>query len=97
MSTLHLVNKAHPASNALASCLAHCRSGDSVLLIEDGVYGAVAAVWPADALPGVSLFVIADDVEARGLMARLHPDFQAVDYHGFVSLAASHQPIVTWF
>lgn len=40
MSTLHTVNKSPFEKNALKSCLGHLCSGDAVLMIEDGVFGA---------------------------------------------------------
>ena len=41
MSTLHTVNKSPFGNGTLLSCLNHCKPGDAVLLIEDGVYGAL--------------------------------------------------------
>ena len=43
LSTLHTVNKSAFSSDALASCLRMARSGDVILLMEDGVYNAVQA------------------------------------------------------
>ena len=41
MSTLHTVNKSPFATQALVSCLNHAKAGDTVLMIEDGVYGGL--------------------------------------------------------
>jgi tRNA 2-thiouridine synthesizing protein B len=98
MTTLHLVNRAHPASDALTACLAHCTAGNSVLLIGDGVYNAGAAVL--DSLcdpPDVTIYALSADVTARGLDYRLAASVQRVNYDGFVSLCAAHQPVITWF
>lgn len=51
LSTLHTVNKSAFGSDALASCLRVARSGDAILLLEDGVYNAV----DASALVGAGL------------------------------------------
>ncbi len=103
MSTLHLVNKAWPASNALVSCLAHCGDGDAVLLIEDGVYAAGNDCWRevtgrVNGMPAaVTVSVLDRDLAARGMTSRIAPAFSIVDFDGFVALAAAHQRVVTWF
>ena len=38
---LHTVNKSPFERDALGSCLRHAKKGSEVLLIEDGVYGAI--------------------------------------------------------
>ena len=39
---LHTVNKSPFTDNSLQSCIRCCQAGQAILLIEDGVYGAVA-------------------------------------------------------
>jgi tRNA 2-thiouridine synthesizing protein B len=39
---LHTVNKSPFERNTLESCLRHAKNGSAVLLIEDGVYAAIA-------------------------------------------------------
>jgi tRNA 2-thiouridine synthesizing protein B len=97
--TLHLVNRPWPATDALARCIAHCRAGDNIVLIEDGVLGAVAATWTQLAPPGnaVTLYAITDDVTARGISDYLAPACNVIDYDAFVALAVAHTPVVTWF
>lgn len=46
---LHTVNKSPFERNALESCLQHAKKGSSVLLIEDGVYGAIKGPSPPSA------------------------------------------------
>ena len=41
MSMLHIVNKSPFERVAFESCLAHANAGDSILMIEDAVVGAV--------------------------------------------------------
>jgi tRNA 2-thiouridine synthesizing protein B len=99
MSTLHLVNRPWPATDALARCIAHCRAGDNIVLIEDGVLGAVAETWAQLAPAGntVTLYAIIDDVTARGISDYLAPACNVIDYDAFVALAVAHTPVVTWF
>ena len=47
---LHTVNKSPFATNSLQTCLGLARSGSAILLIEDGVYGALAGTAAAEAV-----------------------------------------------
>ena len=87
MPTLHLVNKAI----ALPACLKVADDHDAVLLLEDGVYAAVANL-----APDRPLNALAPDVAARGLTDRLAPQVQVVTDAQFVALVERHQPVVTW-
>ena len=100
MSTLHTVNKSPFATNALLSCLMHCKDGDAVLMIEDGVYGAlngsgVAEVVVAQA-KSVSIYALTGDVAARGLEGKTLTEVGSVDYAGFVDLVAKHDRTQNW-
>lgn len=101
MSTLHTVNKSPFANGSLISCLGHCKDGDAVLMIEDGVYGALAgsqiAAQVAAKAANVSLFVLNPDADARGLSAQQRlSEVGAVDYDGFVDLVAKHDRTQAW-
>ncbi|MCA0869238.1 sulfurtransferase complex subunit TusB [Seohaeicola saemankumensis] len=101
MSTLHTVNKSPFATRDLQSCLDHCRDGDAVLMIEDGVYGALAGTAVSDAVSAragaLKIYVLTPDVNARGLPeARLSDVVTGVDYDGFVDLVTSHDRTQAW-
>lgn len=101
MSTLHTVNKSPFGDSAFNSCLAHCKPGDGVLLIEDGVYGAVtgsAVAANVEARAGdVSFYVLDGDARARGLAAgKLIQQVKPVGYDGFVDLVAKHDRTQSW-
>ncbi len=101
MGTLHTVNKSPFATGALLSCIAHAKDGDTVLMIEDGVYGASSGTNVSDALAArsgaVSLCVLGPDFTARGLdNARLLDGIKSVDYAGFVELAANSDRTQAW-
>lgn len=100
MSTLHTVNKSPFATTTLASCLNHALEGDAILLIEDGVYGAVVGTDMAKALAdtkGVSLYALSGDLAARGIdTARLVKGMKPIDYAGFVALATEHDRAQAW-
>jgi tRNA 2-thiouridine synthesizing protein B len=95
--TLHTFNKS-PAQGAamLAQCLLALAPGDSLLFIEDAVYAALAGGLP-DTLPqDVRLYVLSEDLAARGISARIRPEFSRVDYQGFVALCLQHARVVNW-
>ena len=101
MSTLHTVNKSPFATGTLLSCLNHCKPGDAVLLIEDGVYGALEGSSVAGnvraSLGSVALYVLQGDVNARGLDAgKILQDVKSVGYDGFVDLVAEHDRTQSW-
>jgi tRNA 2-thiouridine synthesizing protein B len=101
MSTLHTVNKSPFSTGSLQSCLNHVKDGDAVLMFEDGVYGAAQGTSIADAVAAksgsVSVYVLQGDADARGIeAARLIKGVSAVDYAGFVELAASHDRTNNW-
>ena len=101
MSTLHTVNKSPFATQTLMSCLNHCKDGDAVLMIEDGVYGALASSGMADFVRAktgtVSIYVMSPDAEARGLAKeKLLGEVAGVDYAGFVDLVTQHDRTQSW-
>lgn len=101
MSTLHTVNKSPFATGTLQSCLDHCADGDAVLMIEDGVYGALAGTGIAAAVQAragtVSVYVLNEDAAARGLVAdKMIGEVAGVGYDGFVDLVAQHDRTQAW-
>lgn len=96
---LHIVNKSPLCSSTLDSCLNTATGGD-LLLIEDAVYAATqgSAVESRlrEAMSRFKVHVLMPDLEARGLGDRLMADVEAVDYAGFVSLAASNNSCQSW-
>lgn len=98
---LHLINKSPFERNALDSCLRLARSGSSILLIEDGVYAALANAAHAGKIIGrmddFSFYVLGPDVAARGLSdAPLIEGIDVVDYEGFVDMVAEHDATQSW-
>ena len=94
MSTLHTINKTSTHS-ALSSCLKVARNGDSILLIEDGVYASSQLCQSP--LEGVALYALHEDLLARGLDAStLSGTIKTVDYNVFVDLVCQHQRCVSW-
>ena len=97
---LHTVNKSPFERNALESCLTHAQKGSAVLLIEDGIYGAVKGTAFSkrmeEALKSVTVYALSPDVETRGVQGRLIDGIKLVDYGGFVDLVTQHQAVQSW-
>src|SRR5579871_5148677 len=101
MGPLHTVNKSPHSSTALASCLAHATDDAAILLIEDGVYAALATGSPVPALVAAAargaVYALQPDLAARGLAeAKLIAGTKLVGYDGFVDLAAERPSTLAW-
>lgn len=102
MSTLHTVNKSPFEQRTLNACIEICQPGDALLLVENGVYGALAASPEADALAAlrdrqVKIFALAADLQARGLSERLSDQVGVVGYEEFVRLCVAHDTTQSWY
>lgn len=97
---LHTVNKSPFGNNSLESCLAHAKSGSAVLLIEDGVYGAMKGTSFADklqqAMGNVTIYALGPDLKARGVADKVMDGVKVVDYAGFVDLAVENDKVQAW-
>jgi tRNA 2-thiouridine synthesizing protein B len=98
---LHTVNKSPFATSTLQSCLAHASKGDAVLLIEDGVLGALKGtivsgdIWSKRV--DLLFYVLGPDAAARGLTKdRMIDGINIIDYAGFVDLAEKHKSSQAW-
>ena len=98
MPALHLVAASPDSSAGLQSCLRCAAEDDAVLLIGNGIYGAVAGPFHRSARrAGVTRwFALEADVAARGMHGHLAESVTLVDDAAFVDLVATHQPIVSW-
>ncbi|MBN8507777.1 MAG: sulfurtransferase complex subunit TusB [Burkholderiales bacterium] len=97
---LHIVNKSHTQTSALASCLRFAKDGHALLLTEDAVYAATAAgaggSGLAAAVERLQVHVLQPDVEARGMAGKLIDGVRCVGYDGFVDLVAEHSTNQSW-
>jgi tRNA 2-thiouridine synthesizing protein B len=97
---LHTVNKSPMRDDAMRQCLSVAAPGSTVLLLEDGVYGALRGASFAraitEALDRLRVFALAPDVAARGLDTRLVEGVELVDFNGFVRLATECDAVVSW-
>lgn len=101
MSTLHTVNKSPFERDSLASCIRLASKGHAILLIEDGVFGAMSGTDHSDmvksAMENASIYVLGPDLAARGMSEdRVIDGIQVVDYSGFVDLTKQHSTCQSW-
>lgn len=96
MSTLHIVCTSPFTDQALQRCLTLAAAGDSVLLIEDGVYAAHAAGGNAEKpTDDIAWYALDTDLKARGI-TQILPDVTVADYHDFVALVCRCKNSVSW-
>lgn len=97
---LHIVNKSPFQANALESCLRLASKGSTILLIEDGVYGATqGTTWEGkvkEALADHAIYALSNDVDARGMQGKVIDGIKLVDYTGFVDLVADNANLQSW-
>ncbi|WP_025213010.1 sulfurtransferase complex subunit TusB [Pseudomonas brassicacearum] len=96
MSTLHVLSHSPFGDNRLASCLRVLGDQDALLLCGDATYALQPGSSPFEQLQatGLNLFVLAEDLQARGLDT---PDWaEAINYSGFVELSIEHDKVNTW-
>lgn len=101
MPALHTVNKNLASNSALRDCLANVVANSTVLLIEDGVYNAVAGSLAARLLQQhskkIAIKALQADVLARGLGDLLIEEAKIVADSDFVYLVAHFEKTISWF
>jgi tRNA 2-thiouridine synthesizing protein B len=102
MSTLHTVNKSPFSHTALNSCLTVCGPDDGVILLEDGIYGAMASAPSHTQLKeilarGIRVYALKPDVDARGIGEKLMAEVELADYEKFVQLSVQHRCVQSWY
>lgn len=98
---LHTVNKSPLDRNTLESAIKHAIKGSAILMIEDGIYGAMKSTIKSDmvtnARDDIIFYVMGPDLKARGIPEdKLIEGVKIIDYNGFVDLAAEHDVVQSW-
>jgi tRNA 2-thiouridine synthesizing protein B len=97
MSLLHIVNKSPYEKNSLNTARGYCKDGDTLLLIEDGVYAAIKGGSASASLEGLDVAVMGSDLAARGISEdKLVDGISVVDYAGFVDLVEAKDSTQSW-
>lgn len=94
---LHTLNAA-PSSPAFDDCLSIASAADCILLLGDGVYGALPGSEGRGRLEGLGarICVLEADAVAAGILARLGA-VERVDYDGFVALTETFPRQMAWY
>lgn len=95
---LHTLAKA-PGQRAFRDCLALLQTDHALLLLGDGVYGALAGTAAAAELAatGTPVYVLQVDAQAAGVSGRLMPGATLVDDNGFVELSERFVRHLAWY
>jgi tRNA 2-thiouridine synthesizing protein B len=98
---LHTVNKSPFEKNSLETCLRLVEDNSSILLIEDGVYGALKNTSFESSIINAQktskLYVLGPDLKARGLdKSSLISNIEIIDYKEFVKLTVENDKVQNW-
>ena len=101
MATLHTVNKSPFERGSMATAFGHAARGDSVLIIEDGVYGVRKGTGFAKTIEegraSCEVYALGPDLCARGIKTEdVIEGVKVVGYDGFVDLVAGHERVCAW-
>lgn len=82
----------------MATLLRTVRSGDDLLLISDGVIAALEGGQYLELLANapITVHVLKEDIDARGLSGQISSSVVRVGYTDFVSLAIKHETQMRW-
>lgn len=94
---LHIVNPSPFDNNALTDCLKHVSEQDSILLTEDAVVAADKSSPWLEQLMAHKVYVLTNDVKARGLVNRVHEHFSLASDDDFVELSIAHSSSMSWY
>jgi len=92
---LHTLN-ASPGSRFFIDCLATAANGDTVLLLGDGIYGALPSSAACELLRAcpAEVLILDDDARAAGVTS---PEFRTVDMEEFVTLTERYARQLAWY
>ena len=101
MAMLHTVNKSPFEKRSLDGALSHAVDGAAILMIEDGIYGALKGTAVSGkidkALATLKIYVLGPDLKARGMTEDQVVDgVKVVDYAGFVDLVTEYDKVQAW-
>ncbi len=101
MADLHTVNKSPFEKNSLERAIQFSLAGSSILLIEDGVYGATKGTAAEEMIKGAmgdkKVYALKSDLMARAIKDdRVIDGIEIVDYAGFVDLVEATEKVQAW-
>ncbi|OZG73622.1 hypothetical protein BTA51_07310 [Hahella sp. CCB-MM4] len=101
MTTLHIFNQGTLQSALLQRCIETMSHKDALIFIEDGVVWATDSPLTSQLLgkapQNAGIYVLSEDLGARGLSELKAESVAVVDYNGFVELTEQSQNTLSWF
>lgn len=92
---IHLVNKSPYETTTMDSVAKYAQKGSPILLFEDGVYAAMAGTVFESKIKEImgdhDVYVLTEDLNARGISDKVVDGAKQVDYQGFVDLVEQHK------
>ncbi|MGB9097824.1 sulfurtransferase complex subunit TusB [Erwinia sp.] len=87
-----------PFKTDLTAIVRFFAAGDDVLLLQDAVLAAIEGTRALEILlqAPISLYVLQEDVVARGLSAQISASTATVSYTDFVALTVKNPQQMTW-
>ncbi len=95
---LHTVNRSPYASNMLTLCLRYASPKSVILLMEDAVIAGIEdGTWLKTLLSCEHyIYLLQEDVIARGLEKKISSNMNLIDINGFVALTEQHNQHIKW-
>ncbi len=98
---LHTINKSPTSDSTFNSCLRCAAEHDTILLFEDGIYGAIVGTQAEpmikQALQHYRICALKEDLVARGFSRGLIDGIDVIDYQDFVDLTVTHDKVHSWY
>jgi tRNA 2-thiouridine synthesizing protein B len=96
---LHVVNKSPFERDSLDLALSYALEGSGILMIEDGVYGAMQNTSVSSKVSDstAKVYVLGPDLKARGISEdKLIESVKVIDYAGFVTATTEYDQVQSW-
>ena len=96
---LHIVNQSPFSSTLLKQCMDRFNNDDGLILLEDGVYGAMSQHPYAQNVRNIKrCYAIKNDLLARGIsLDDISDSIQVIDYDEFVQLTIAFPLSHSWY
>ena len=91
MSSLHTFS----SRQAVTASLALVSKGDSLLLLQDGVFADYSQLLKS-LTDDVRCFALRDDLAARGILQGLPAGIEKIGFDDFVRLCCEHDKVINW-
>ena len=96
---LHTINQSPFNKSTLQECINFYQQHDAIILLENGVYGALSSQPLASELQHKTCYALRSDLDARGLNNReaLLENIHTIDYPQFVQLVTEYDKVQSWY